>query len=930
MSREYFSPWADGLSDEEFAKAIAALGLAAARTPDVLAGVFTAAEIASRLRADLQSQSITASDSSRGPLDDPWPVVTWRAPRWSGWDPATTQPAHDWAAAWDELGFTYSVRFALTLYGDLSPRWLAEILRGAGVSAVSSFVDLPTRLSDGTWQTPWRFPLRIGFLDGQGGRAARDQLVEAFGDSSWRAVLIDPMIIGRERVTCDVLVLTTSPYDALRSLRGVRQVRAGAVLGLHALDPWDDRVVLDIAVETRAWAVGFCEVPDPADWLVELCRQLSHNLPLDWAFEVTTSHLHGVLAAQTDDVDQQRAAYRARVVAQSLRLIEARRAVQEPGTFPPRGEVLASEFDRIASTGRFVSESGEASELVELERRSAPLVNEATAARWLQARITPAENRDVSLDRFRANTAHVIDVRIGPSDIEWLEGESPFPEESTAPVERSLTIMLTEPHLLARPLVESIALPAFGASEVISFELATQSDTTEVDARLTLLSGNRVLQTARLPREVDAIRSAPSDTAVPWSAATTRETFVAPAISDLGDRRAFDAAFIVNKSDDGIGRLTAVSGRLAGVVRLDDRTLVEALTKISKRLGEIVEAPDDFVSLDDSGTVELLIFLARSGAQMRQALVTDSLNLAPILARSRYLQVVSAKPDAFFPFEFAYDFPAPAPDAELCPAAALASDDPDLKCHGLHTSAVVCPLGFWGLTRVIERHAFEPADEVAGTMLLRGTPVRDRDLISLGPIVFAASDRVDSFLAGSIDGVTTTLKSTAGTSERVSAWTDWSLAVAQDKPALLMLLPHTVFSEDLDEFGLEIGSNSTRWAADIAADFLPPEDRPALVALLGCETARAGEVGYERFPSRLRLAGAAVVIATLTEILGRHAAPLAGRLVEELYASCASEPRGVGEVMVRLRRRLVADGVLPVLALVAFGDADWLVTKASP
>jgi hypothetical protein len=196
--------------------------------------------------------------------------------------------------------------------------------------------------------------------------------------------------------------------------------------------------------------------------------------------------------------------------------------------------------------------------------------------------------------------------------------------------------------------------------------------------------------------------------------------------------------------------------------------------------------------------------------------------------------------------------------------------------------------------------------------------------------VFAASDRVDGFVPGSIDSIVTTLRTAAGTHRRVAVWDEWSDAVASERPALLMLLPHTVFSDVFDAFGLEIGADARRWSAEIDEHFLPPEDRPVIVALLGCETARAGEVGYERFPGLLRRAGAEVVIATLTEVLGRHAAPVATRLVEELYSYCADEPHGVGEVMVMLRRRLLADGLLSVLALAAFGDADWLVTAAAP
>jgi hypothetical protein len=145
-----------------------------------------------------------------------------------------------------------------------------------------------------------------------------------------------------------------------------------------------------------------------------------------------------------------------------------------------------------------------------------------------------------------------------------------------------------------------------------------------------------------------------------------------------------------------------------------------------------------------------------------------------------------------------------------------------------------------------------------------------------------------------------------------------------------MLLPHTVFSDRLDTFGLEIGVNARRWSAQIDESFIPPDDRPVIVALLGCETARAGAVSYEAFPSLLRRAGAEIVIATLTEVLGRHAAPLAGRLAQELYTYCATEPHGVGEVMLRLRRKLLAEGLLMVLTLAVFGDADWLVTGGDP
>lgn len=716
---------------------------------------------------------------------------------------------------------------------------------------------------------PWRFPLRIGFLDRPAGRAVRDELVAEWSQA---ASLIEPVIVGGDRLGCDLLVLSDPAEQAIDQVAAVRGLRASAVLGTHRLEPWDSDLVAALADLTGAWAVGFCAVPDPARWLVTLAQELSQDRPLNLAFTDTTAEWGGVIAARPERTSQPRLA-------------------------PPMA--------------------------------AAPIVEQAAAQRWLQARITASDRPERPLDRFRAHTTHHIAVHIGPRTEGSLAAPTPFPQDQLpSPGPHRLSVVLTEPHLLERPLVGEVVLPMTGPSTTAHFTLVTRPGLTTVDARIIVLSGNRVLQTARLPSAIDGAGDVPAESAARADVARP-ETFVAAPTSHLGERRRFDAAVVVNTSEDGVHRATAVAGDDAAIVRLDDATLTEALTKITKRLAEIAERPGDFGSLDTAGSVELLIFLAFHGSLMRQALAKDAPHLTELLGQSRYLQVVSAKPDAFFPFELAYDFTAPNEDATLCPAAqeALASLELESGCPGEHTAGTVCPFGFWAVTRVIERHAFQPANEVTSEFMLRGRPSRDRNRIPLGPAVLAASDRVDEFAAGSIDTISTALRDAAGSHDRVSTWEEWSHAVATTRPALLVLLPHTVFSDVFSSFGLEIGKKAKRWSAQIDTTFVPPQDRPVIVALLGCQTARAGEVGYERFPGLLRRAGAEVVIATLTEVLGRHAAPVAARLVEELYSYCAAEPHGFGEVMVRLRRRLLAEGLIMVLALAAFGDADWLITK---
>lgn len=538
-------------------------------------------------------------------------------------------------------------------------------------------------------------------------------------------------------------------------------------------------------------------------------------------------------------------------------------------------------------------------------------------ARTIQARLYDGRGRPLA-GAFLPGEAHRIQVHFSPPD--------PATDAPGEPVE--LAVVLTEPRLLEVPLAAAIRVEGPGVSTRCEFTLTTLPDTERVDARLIVLSKNRVLQTARLPTEVrpatePPVAKEPTDAAEP-------ETVVRGSTESLERRRPFDAAFVVNHDDGGRARATGVTEAGARTIDLDETTIREAVQKIRRRLGEIVEQPEDFGSLEAEGTRELLVFLAHHGRVMRNALVQDF--LGPALAGASHLQVVSARPDAYFPFEFAYDYPAPPEDAGLCPDARAALEGPGFPatCPREDHHGVVCPFGFWGISKVIERHAFQPVAELSRGFLVRGRPDADRDRLPLdGGALLAASERVDAHAAGSVERLVEALDGpTGGRLDRVEAWSDWTARVGTSGPAVLVLLPHTVYSDALESFGLEIGTADRIWVGDIDERYIPPQERPVIVALLGCETAAAGDVGYERFPALFRRAGAEVVVGTLTEVLGRHAAPVAGRLVGLLYEGSRSGKRAFGEVMVEVRRRFLAEGIPMALVLVAFGDADWTVVGA--
>jgi hypothetical protein len=103
-----------------------------------------------------------------------------------------------------------------------------------------------------------------------------------------------------------------------------------------------------------------------------------------------------------------------------------------------------------------------------------------------------------------------------------------------------------------------------------------------------------------------------------------------------------------------------------------------------------------------------------------------------------------------------------------------------------------------------------------------------------------------------------------------------------------------------------------------------PRQQPLLL-LLGCSTATQTRA-FQSFVTQFRRAGASIVIGTLCEILGRHAAPIAKGLTERLCAANASQTgKPMGSLMRELRREMLAAGYPIVLAVAAFGDADWLV-----
>jgi hypothetical protein len=346
-----------------------------------------------------------------------------------------------------------------------------------------------------------------------------------------------------------------------------------------------------------------------------------------------------------------------------------------------------------------------------------------------------------------------------------------------------------------------------------------------------------------------------------------------------------------------------------------------ALVRRRAAAGDTVEELD----ADDTTVLALLRTMARHGATLHQLLALQGFR-----DPGERIQVLNLEPDTYAPLEFVYDRGYPADDAPLCAAglAALHSD----QAHCPHCSGpiadearsampLICPFGFWSIRKIIER--LDP-DELADPSLPRAGR---RSLPALDAVAFASSNLVPEEERRQ---TWQALQQGFARATLAKDWQQWKAAM-REHPPLLVMLPHHGVDAALDY--LQIGDEALPPAlgrlsrGQIDDQYLNPDRREPgpIVLLLGCRTAADTGIGYVQLTRYLQQHKTAIVLGTLAEVLGRHAAPLARELTAQLAA--IDDPQAdFGTVMRRVRRRMLARGYLMALCLVALGDAEWRLT----
>ncbi len=730
------------------------------------------------------------------------------------------------------------------------------------------------------------------------------------------------------------------------------------------------------ALVSRLSASGIVLLAEPlpvtelADRVREACLQMMHDRPLDMVIRAVFGRaalltagagllqhwrMRAQMAELSDRLVRQPRGAIVKMSAQAMHQLGGGVPIPvgaAPGALTAEAGVLGQAIRRASVRHRYDGEAHEASAMTEaaqaLRQEAAQAHAEQAAVRHLQQQ-SWVKSRNGRLRQI--HNAYVVGepvllkVRIGSQQASgWQSGSHAFPDQELPPNEDShrLTVLFHEPGQLDAPLQQDITLPRTGESTEALFDFVPRRAGAFL-ARIAVLHRNRVLQTAQLRAQVVSARNAAGRRRI----ALETEAEVRHDWSSLDGRRRFDLALVAGAPDaDGTPRVTSVSGGkawatdLTGVqqVAAEISTLLSAVAHNTLGHGQGLDAEDN---------PQLLLDLAFSGRELYAQLVLDQLaqNREGVLdVRSEqvgHIQLVQTRSDAVIPLEFVYDYElGTGAEASVCPQhlEALVQGHCSPDCEGQrHPGRHVCPMGFWGLRKVIERHMQDaPQAADAGhplVVLSEPTQARQKLHVQAGAVV-GHSGRV---AGDSLDGLLQELRAhLQGSVERVKDWGEWATAVQAHAPQLLVAFPHNTGIGSTR--GLELGNSTIRTrgirfypvgAVEGAAAQGPwhvrrPGGDPPLVLLLGCDTAGSTEP-FSSHVSAFRQAGAAVVVSTIATVLGAHAVEVGTRIVADLLEQVAAsqgQPH-LGELLRQAKCRALLASQPMALCVVAFGDADW-------
>ncbi|MEE4137962.1 hypothetical protein [Pseudomonas viridiflava] len=442
------------------------------------------------------------------------------------------------------------------------------------------------------------------------------------------------------------------------------------------------------------------------------------------------------------------------------------------------------------------------------------------------------------------------------------------------------------------PMSQTLDLSRTGDSTTATF--VRESGNGPVDLRFLVSEGARILQTARL-------QTAPGETI---------RFFIENIVTSVHRAKtAFDAALLINDSLGSQPSATIIDeGGEAHFCPLTLSGIADARNDLLRTLERAVANPNAPLS-------PLMVELANSGVLLQNHIRS----IVPAWPGNEARVQLVTQSDVFFPIEYLYDGKIPgSPDAVLCTESAgcLKEGKAITGCHIREAGEQLCPMGFLGISGVVERHTWKAGQDPR----LWGAPGDHKSkrhrIDDLSTIAFAASDKADDFRDSDTkhhEVVRVANIEKALGVRKISDWTSWQAGLEMDSPLMLLLLVH------LEKKAMYVGENV---GLNLGAIGVQHVGNAPVVIAIGCSTG-VGDLPGSSLPLVLQTKGARVVVAAMTGVLGRHANRVARDLAILLQKAAASHRSAfVGEVISAMRRQLLAEGLALGMAVVAFGDAD--------
>lgn len=541
-----------------------------------------------------------------------------------------------------------------------------------------------------------------------------------------------------------------------------------------------------------------------------------------------------------------------------------------------------------------------------------------------------------SLPRFKCGSDHGVDVHIGPrtKDNGALSLSIPVPEHE---LPQDLEEYLLDLHFL--PLAggqkaqrTQMLLRRHDATAPYSFFFHVPADAEYYEARIFISYRNRILQTGRLSGPTTLAKRKRGEAVTFLPECTGRQRF-----SGLQGPTNFAASFVFNETQAGTPAVTRLTDR--GVSLSSHDGFPDLAGMADRFLDALAQAPDAFFgtgALNAEG-IGLLRKLAIEFHPFYGKL-TDSDEHGYLANDSRAIQVFSKIEGERIPVEFIYQSPVqPNVDAALCPTWQDCLTN--RKCSQAPAKTHFCPSRFWGLSRVIERHAYhlDFKKKLEDSYFLQAEPMENRtSLPLLSRTLMAGASPVDKVLGAGkgMDRLASAAsKVCLNPATLVTTWDAWRLAIKdQPTPDSLLLIVHTELAYPGGKVRkLQIGDDLSLLSGQVDIEVVGgTESHHPLALVLGCHTGTAGDVPFESISASFKKCRAAIVIGSGSLVHVKHAAPFLELFMERLGLALSQPgPISFGEFMRDLRVECVRRGNLIALALTAYGDADWILTKAT-